>query len=141
MQAPPSSRLRRKAGFQRLFSPRARSAKRAGITYGGLYHALYLLPVQLAVCGHTLAAQKLGHTHAQQLRERYEQGSIRQACAGLPLAHGLVGDEEPLRQFLLGPALLSPQLRHKGAEALLVKLKHRPHLVPSLHQGPGPGNR
>ena len=59
----------------------------------------------------------------------------------LPFAHGLVGDEEPLRQFLLGPALLSPQLRHKGAEALLVKLKHRPHLVPSLHQAPGPGNR
>ena len=73
-----------------------------------------------------------------------ENNRLANADPGLPLADGLVGEMQGLRQLLpLGEALLPAELRNKGPKGRPVDLFHRdPFLsATSLPQKPPFGNR
>ena len=71
---------------------------------------VYILDQQRLVLPDVLPAKQLGNCHLKQVRQGLEQGDVGQAQAPLPLAHRLVGEEQALRQLLLGHALLPAQL-------------------------------
>ena len=93
-----------------------------------LYHLFHILLFH--GLGRVLAAaqQQLRHRHAQRFRQRQQHGRVRDAGPRLPFADGLIGNAEPLRQLLLGPALFLAQPGHKRAELLFINGLHTPHL-------------